>query len=344
MANFSRGAYTVLPTNNADLTTIYDGTDLTNVGSDNSVYVNQAATSPDYAVHQAKWSTSAPSVDILWNGQTDLAPSSSVVKLQVYKVAAPAGWVDLDSDNTTGANADFDLSYNGLATADYLDTGVITFRVYQAASTEFTVNIGENSNCNYSGCEDGWFLSGNPTFNYGGSTIMQATGDTTQVGLIKFSGLSNIPTGATITAASLFLYDHDSSGGDLVVTLRRLLRDWVVGTQNGADRDNDTPDSSCWNEYGSHNVWTTAGALSNGNDRSSTTTYTATLTTNTGWHELTSAQLIADVQNMVSTPANNFGWHIDGTDGAHSGNAIRFSTSQDGTATLRPYLVVTYTV
>lgn len=140
---FSSGDYTVKPTDNADLEHVYDATDLSNVASDDNVnYVTQTATDPDYAIHQAKWSTTAPSVDVLWNGQSDLAPSSSIVKLQVYKVAAPAGWIDLDSDSGTPANTDFDLTYNDLATADYLDSGVITFRVYQNAAISLWFPMG----------------------------------------------------------------------------------------------------------------------------------------------------------------------------------------------------------
>jgi hypothetical protein len=67
-------------------------------------------------------------------GISDLAPSASVVKLQIYDYVA-VGWVDVDDDSTTGADTYFSLS--GSITVDagnYKDaSNVITCRVYQQA-------------------------------------------------------------------------------------------------------------------------------------------------------------------------------------------------------------------
>ena len=127
---YTRGNYKDLPATDANLETGYFVDDITNVGSDNTVRVGQLA-SGKYAIHQFKQTVTGTSVDITWNGQSDLAPSTSPVVLQVYNYDTP-GWVELDRDSTTAADTDFDLQeLRFVPGTDYLSGGVMTCRVYQ---------------------------------------------------------------------------------------------------------------------------------------------------------------------------------------------------------------------
>ena len=66
-----------------------------------------------------------------WIGQSTLAPSISLVKLQVFN-RGTVTWDDVDSDNVSGADVDFTL-IGIVSLANYKDgNNVISCRVYQA--------------------------------------------------------------------------------------------------------------------------------------------------------------------------------------------------------------------
>ena len=105
------------------------------VASDNATRVAQTATN-EYAVFLFKKQhiNNTDTFTVAWNGQTDYAPSSSTVYLQVYNRVG-ATWDEIDSDSTTGVNTDFDLT--GSITSNlgnYYDGSFwIACRVYQRA-------------------------------------------------------------------------------------------------------------------------------------------------------------------------------------------------------------------
>lgn len=166
-----------------------------------------------------------------------------------------------------------------------------------------------------------------PTTNFGTGTDLDLTkyaaGDHSQ-SLIKFD-LSHIPANAVITSAILCLRFKASSGTSLQGSVRRLLRDWVVG-------------ESTYNIYSTGNNWTTAGALSDGNDRVGTATATTAALPGIGaW---TAFEVAADVQAFIDgTP--NYGWHLERTD---AGEDAKYwvGHSSNSTDNSRPELVVTY--
>ena len=130
MTDYSRGNYASLPSGVTDLETNYDATDVTNVATDNDAdRVGQLA-SGEYAIHQFKQTVTGTSVDITWNGQSDLAPSTSPVVLQVYKVSVP-GWETLETNSAAAADTDFTLQRLSFDPTNYLSSGVMTCRVYQ---------------------------------------------------------------------------------------------------------------------------------------------------------------------------------------------------------------------
>jgi hypothetical protein len=129
---YSRGAYAALPTNANNLTTAYSAQDYLDVDTDNAVRVAQTATS-QYAIHEFKdYAGTSNYASFYWDGQSDLAPSTAIVKLQIWNVTL-SQWDDIDDDNTTGVNTDFVLQGSKVLT-DYKDAStVVTCRVYQLA-------------------------------------------------------------------------------------------------------------------------------------------------------------------------------------------------------------------
>lgn len=144
-------------------------------------------------------------------------------------------------------------------------------------------------------------------------------------GLIRFDGLSNIPSSATISAATLYLYQEFSSG-TYSIDLRRMLQAW---TEAGAT----------WNTYDGTSAWNTAGATGAGTDRVSAVESTTSVSSAGGYHAFDCTSLVQDV--VDGTIPSDEGFHLE-QNGATTGTFKGFTASEsvDGQ---RPELVVVYT-
>jgi len=132
---YTREAITPLPGDDTDLTTSYSEQDITDVSASDDDRVGLETTSVKYLIHQFKKyndNNALENMNVSWEGQTTLAPSSSTVYLQVYNLDTTL-WETLDSDNSSSVNTDFSLS--GIVNADlanYYDVNyLVSFRVYQ---------------------------------------------------------------------------------------------------------------------------------------------------------------------------------------------------------------------
>jgi hypothetical protein len=130
---FTRGSYAALPTDTADLETDYSAQDETDVATKNDVRVLQAATG-EYAIHQYKnFVGNASTANLEWEGQTNVAPSTSTVYLQIYNHNT-SEWETVDSDNSSAVDTDFSLTAVIASLTNYRDASLImSCRVYQYA-------------------------------------------------------------------------------------------------------------------------------------------------------------------------------------------------------------------
>jgi len=133
--DYSRGDYVVLPINDNDLETAYSAGEVSDVESYDTVVVGQTATG-QYAIHQYRDFVGANTLCTLtWKGQSTLAPSSSIVVLQIYnynEVDPDIRWKTVDSDNVEDANTDFILTANMADLTDYKkEDNTICCRIYQ---------------------------------------------------------------------------------------------------------------------------------------------------------------------------------------------------------------------
>lgn len=202
--------------------------------------------------------------------------------------------------------------------------------------------IGDNTGDDHAGTEDAHMITTPAGDNYGGCTDFRvykfAVGNHAY-GLLSFSGISNLPSTLTVSSAIINLYVEASSGaGSHTITFKRALRNWTEGTSCSAS-------GVCnFNQWATSSNWTTAGGLSDGNDRSATVsdTMTGVTTTFQYYSANDSAQIIADVEDFADGTLTNYGWHSERTDAADD-STYRFFTSSEGTDGQRPYIAVTYT-
>jgi hypothetical protein len=209
----------------------------------------------------------------------------------------------------------------------YITTNTTTFNgiTYSAC--------GAGAGCSWSGVIDANIKENASTTNYGSATTFEAVkydaGDWTH-GLLSFTGLSNIPSTATVTKVTIGLKNSWLGGSSHVITVNRLLRDWVVG-------------QTTWTIYSTGNNWGTAGG-GNNTDRSATTSATfSPPASEADWvtfDSVSNSQLATDVQGWV-TSGSVYGWRFERTDGSNDSTYDQFDSS-DSTNGFRPYLKIEY--
>lgn len=190
----------------------------------------------------------------------------------------------------------------------------------------------------YTGVQETTLLQADPTTSQSGLTYL----DVKKFGagqwahaLIKFTGLSNLPSNAVITNVTLGFYQFGPPPtGAQTMDVRRVLRAWVNG-------------QATWNQYATGQAWTTAGGTSAGSDRVATPSGTfSNLVVGTGWVTLAqnSGGLISDVQNWVNGSLINNGWHLERADAADDATWRNYYSSEETQTDVRPYLNIVYTV
>lgn len=200
-----------------------------------------------------------------------------------------------------------------------------------------TATIGDNTGNTYSGTDDTQLKANAATTNYGSSGSMDVNkygvGDHANA-LVKFTGLSSITGPVTVSSATLYLYyTGPTSGSDThTIDVHRVLRAWVEA-------------QATWNVYSTGNSWTTAGGLSDGNDRVATVSASFALIGNTSpsYVAFTGAQLATDIENIINGVNTNNGFLVERSDAGDDTN-FRVFASSEGSDGQRPYLDITYTV
>ncbi len=162
-------------------------------------------------------------------------------------------------------------------------------------------------------------------------------------GLIAFDVGGSIPAGSVINGASLTMrLSRTRFTTARVVNLHRASADWGEGTSDAGGQEGAgapaTPGDATWiHTFSSSDFWTTAGGdfaptESAGQSVGGLNSYT--------WGS--TAQMVADVQMWLDTPAGNFGWVIIG-DESVTLTAKRFDSRENLTESNRPVLAVDFT-
>ena len=183
---------------------------------------------------------------------------------------------------------------------------------HSSEQTGVTVNLQEGLN-GYSGMRDTYVASAQPTTNYGESATLLADGADNLNGqivpLIKWLN-TNIPSGKTVTAASVQMNVFDPTTG--TYDLYAMNTTWAEDTAN-------------WNNT---NPLTNKGALLGSFAPLTTGVYTVTL----------NAAGVALVQSWINGNANNGLMIVD----RNNTNGIDIRSSERATISSRPKLTITY--
>jgi len=160
--------------------------------------------------------------------------------------------------------------------------------------------------------------------------------------VVHFDIAGNIPAGAIINSVTLQLQLTQTNVPTQTIDLHRLSADWGEGTSNaigggGQGAPAATNDATWIHRFFNSVFWTAAGG-----DFAPFVSASQT-TGGLGAYTWSSAQLAADVQDMLSSPLGNFGWILIG-DEVNSASADRFATRENSTAAFRPRLLVDFTL
>lgn len=180
------------------------------------------------------------------------------------------------------------------------------------------------ASASFSSTKDSWMRQDASTTNYGSETYIEVfAAASKRRAIISFDVSSVIPTSATITLAELRLYCSSGTSGRTVTCYRLLQTVWVESEVT-------------WQHYAGTTHWTTDGALSDGNDYTSTdaATYVS---------EGPSYTAHFDVKNQVQTAVSSLsgGVHFLLADvGAEATAWQDYASKEEETESQRPILYV----
>lgn len=160
-------------------------------------------------------------------------------------------------------------------------------------------------------------------------------------GLIYFDlANSGIPADAPITKVTLRLHVSDSNTGPQTITLRRLLKNWGEGISfsNGTGGIATTGDATWLHTFfpTEASKWATKGG-----DFSPVDSAGALVGGKGSYSAWSARRMIADVTDWLDTPANNFGWLLQGNESVR-GTAKGFDSRQGPTPEFQPVLIIEY--
>lgn len=158
--------------------------------------------------------------------------------------------------------------------------------------------------------------------------------------VLRFAVASAIPPGSTVTSATLRLTQSASNADPQECTLHRLQNSWgegasVAGSGQGGGGPAATNDATWVHRFWSATSWTTPGGDFVSNPSATTSVGEP------GVYEWASPQVAADVQDMIDSPATDFGWILLGNE-AFAQTSKKFSTREEPVLASRPTLVIEF--
>lgn len=160
-------------------------------------------------------------------------------------------------------------------------------------------------------------------------------------GLIAFNIAEKIPVGSSIQSVVLAVSMNKTISGNQTVSLHKLTADWGEGTSTAAFGegmgDSATTNDATWlHRFYDSILWTTAGG-----DYIPSASASTTVGGIASYTFGSSSQMVADAQDWLDNPGNNFGWILIGSEDTTL-TAKRFASRDNVNETSWPELSVTY--
>ena len=161
--------------------------------------------------------------------------------------------------------------------------------------------------------------------------------------VLAFNVADSIPSGAVITSVTLQLRMSRTAFGNgaRTINLHRITSDWGEGTSDAFGNEGggaaSTANDATWiHTFFNGSFWTSPGGdFVVGSSGSQSVNAIGFYTFGS------SSQMVADVQDWVDNPANDFGWILIGNESANK-TTKRFDSRENITAANRPKLTVTF--
>ncbi len=216
--------------------------------------------------------------------------------------------------------------------------GLVCALTFTTAATAETVSIGASKDNTLFEDFLGRFSSG-----AGPSLFVGITGGGfIRRGVVQFDVASAVPAGATVTGATMTLFMDRTQSGAQDQNMHRLLMDWgeagSVASGGGGGGGAALPGDATW----LHGFFNTTLWVNEGGDYNPAIS-AAQSVGGIGSYSWSSAQLAADVQDMLDNPGDNFGWIIIGVE-LGGDTAKRYATKENSSAINRPRLEIEYTM
>jgi hypothetical protein len=194
--------------------------------------------------------------------------------------------------------------------------------------------------------KDNTLFSTETTSNGAGNSIFSGMtgpngGPTVQRAVVAFDVAGSLPAGATVTSVTLTLNLLSSGSPDnQTLTLHRVTSDWGEGTSSsnsGAGGPATANDATWLHTFFSTQFWATPGG-----DFDPTVSASHVVGSAAGdftW--ASTAQFVADVQDMLDNPAGDFGWLVQGNE-VTLRSTKKFSSRETPVAGQEPRLIVEF--
>ncbi|GJL51696.1 MAG: hypothetical protein NPIRA01_29230 [Nitrospirales bacterium] len=252
-------------------------------------------------------------------GQAGQTAAARLAQLTGADIAASS---NLTGNAALGGDWDLEVETGKIETVVAFSTQVQQVWSGILADGDTTVSFQEGVD-GYASTQDTHLDESTPTTSYGNQTTVEVdlsnSSDGEEHALIRFdnlfgSGTGQIPLGATIISVTLALDGTDPSSSAATISLHRMLTTWN--------------ESSTWNSM-------TSGISTNDVEASSTADATIYNP------ETIESKVLTGLESTVqawSDGDTNYGWVIK----SDHGDGWVFSSSENGTASLRPKLTVEY--
>lgn len=158
-------------------------------------------------------------------------------------------------------------------------------------------------------------------------------------GLLAFDLAGRIPLSSTIVSVTLQLQLVKASSGATSITLHKVNAAWGEGTSStstGGGAPATVGDATWVHTFYDNKFWTQAGG-----DFAATALATTSASGAGTYTWGSTPALVADVQEWVNNPANNFGWLVRG-DETTMQTAKQFGTRENALPANRPQLTIVY--